>query len=307
MKIKRNVRIEKLIKDALSQSMTVHLMERLVRRIIPNYDLHERSGFPENIPIPLVDAAQQVYMDMVAENALIRFIEMLIDVNSTGYMGRPVTVRLLPQILNELEELGLYYDERYGAIVEGEERVKTSSWGVLREGYTYEFSFMRFDIAGNSSLVRRYSKKDVGKAYSDMKRIATMMVEKREGRIWRWEGDGALAAFYFGNKNLQVVLTGIEILLELFMYNLFECPFREPLNVRISAHTGPAAFSSKIEDIQSATLNRLLEIDQQYSKPDSLTISPSVYTDLGTKLERFFQALQVSSRNYLYQYQLRWE
>ena len=102
--------------------MTVHLMERLVRRIIPDYDLHRRSGFPENIPIPQVDAAEQVYMDMVSEKLLIRFIEVLIDVNQNGYMGRPVTIRLLPQILNELEEVGLSYNEKYGAIVERDRR-----------------------------------------------------------------------------------------------------------------------------------------------------------------------------------------
>jgi hypothetical protein len=305
--LKRNLKLEKYIIDALSQSMTVHLMERLVRRIIPDYDLHRRSGFPENIPIPQVDAAEQVYMDIVSENLLTRFVEVLIDVNRNGYMGRPVSVRLLPQIMNELEEVGLSYNEKYGAIVEGNRRVKTVGWGVLREGFTYEFSFLSFDIVGNSELVRRYTKKEILKGYTDVKRIVMRMVNKREGRMWRWEGDGGLAAFYFGNKNVQVTLGSIEILLELFIYNLFECPFREPLSMRIAAHTGPCQFFHNVNEIRSATINRLIEIETQYSDSDSLTISPSVYTDLGTKLATFFQPIEISSRSYLYRYKLQWE
>ncbi len=305
--MKRNIRLGKYIIDALSHSMTVHLMERLVRRIIPDYDLHRRSGFPENIPIPQVDAAEQVYMDMVSEKLLIRFIEVLIDVNQNGNMGRPVTIRLLPQILNELEEVGLSYNEKYGAIVERDRRVKTVGWGVLREGFTYEFSFLSFDIVGNSELVRRYSKNEIMRGFTDVKRLVAGMVEKREGRMWRWEGDGGLAAFYFGNKNAQVTLAAIELLLELFMYNLFDCPFNEPLSIRIAAHTGPCQFFNNVNEIRSATINRLIEIEARYAVSDSLTISPSVYTDLGTKLESFFQPVEISARSNLYRYKLEWE
>jgi len=307
MRVRRNVRLEKLFIDTLCESMTVHLMERLVRRIIANYDLHQRSGFPENIPIPQVNAAQQVYMDMMAENLLPRFIEVLIDVDTNGYMGRPVHVRLLPQVLDALQELGLYYDERYGAIVESEHKVKTGGWGVLREGFTYELSFLSFDIVGSSEIVRKHTHEEIVHAYTNVKRVAAGLIEKREGRIWRWEGDGALAAFYFGNRNFHVAMAGIEILLELFMYNLFDCPLKEPIGVRLGAHTGPCSFNQNVDEIQSATLNRLAEIDYRYTEPDSLTISPGVYSDLGTKLERFFRPHEVSSRNYLYRYKLRWE
>ena len=305
--MKRNLRLGRYIVDALSQSMTVHLMERLVRRIIPDYDLHRRSGFPENIPIPQVDAAEQVYMDMVSEKLLTRLIEVLIDVNQNGHMGRPLSIRLLPQILNELEEVGLSYNEKYGAIVERDRRVKTVGWGVLREGFTYEFSFLSFDIVGNSKLVRRYSKKEIMRGFTDVKRLVVGMVDKREGRIWRWEGDGGLAAFYFGNKNRQVTLAAIEVLLELFMYNLFDCPFNEPLSIRIAAHTGPCQFFNNVNDIRSATINRLIDIETRHTAPDSLTISPSVYTDLGTKLESFFNPVEISVRNNLYRYKLEWE
>ncbi|HUV09074.1 MAG TPA: hypothetical protein VMX75_15175 [Spirochaetia bacterium] len=307
MKFNRNTRFERYFIEALSQSLTPQLMQRLVRGIIPNYDLHERSGFPENIPIPKGDAAKQIYMDVMSQNLLTHFIEILIDVDKNGVMGRPVSIRRLPEIIGELEEAGLYYDERYRAIIENEQRTKTVGWGVLREGFHYEFAFLLLDIVSNSKLVRKYSQAEIEKEYGEVKRMATNLVENREGRIWRWEGDGALAAFYFGNKNEQATLVGLELLLEMFMYNLLDCPFDEGLNIRLVLHTGPCQFFHKVGEVQNETLNRLSQMESNYSEPNSLTISPGVYTDLGTKMERFFHHVEISPRNFLYRYKLRWE
>ena len=40
------------------------------------------------------------------------------------------------------------------------------------------------------------------------------------------------------------------------------------------------------------------------SAKDSLTISPGVYSDLGSKLASFFQPFEISSQNFLYKYHL---
>lgn len=299
-----SARLKKIMVNALSQS-SVHTMQRLARMAIPDYDLHQRSGFPETIDIPKIDAAEQITMDMSGDGMLKEFIEVLIDVDRNGLMGRPVSIPTLPQIIKEMEDIGFAFNEKYGIFVESDQRVKTKGWGVMREGLSYEFSFLSLDIVGNSELVRQYPEVKVSKAYSDLKRIVSQVVFRRNGRVWTWEGDGGLSAFYFGNKNTQVVLAGMEILLELFMYNLFDCPFKEPLKVRIVAHTGSCQFSNRIRSVQSSTLQRLVLIESKYAKPDDLTISPSVYTDLGTKMEQLFEPVSVKGNN-LYRYNVKW-
>ena len=42
-------RLSTLFVSAVSQSMSVDLMEKVARTVIPDYDVHERSGFPSNI------------------------------------------------------------------------------------------------------------------------------------------------------------------------------------------------------------------------------------------------------------------
>lgn len=302
------LRLQSSFIQALSQSMTVDAMERLARQVIPDYDLHARSGFPPNIPIPKLDAARRITDDMIQEGHLRRFTEVLIEVDRDGFMGRPVTIRSLPQIINEIELLGFVFKEEYGVFVEGREREKTRGWGVLREGAMYEFTFLSVDIAGSSELVRTVPEQNVARAYAGLKHIFASVVNKREGRVWSWKGDGGLAAFYFGNKNVQAALAGMETLLELFLYNLYSSPLGgRPLEVRLVSHTGPCTYQESIETIRSDTLRRLEHIESRHAPPGTLTVSPPVYSDMGSKLESFFRAVAADAGGSLYQYRLEWE
>jgi class 3 adenylate cyclase len=300
-------RLQNFLAQCLAQSLTVELMERLAERIIPDYDLHRQSGFPRQIPIPQRDAAQVLARDMVRRGHVRRFVEVLIEVERDGIMGRSVSMRSLPRLIDEIESLGFVYKEEYGQFVEGGKGARTRGWGVLQEGSTYEFSFLRMDIAGNTELVRKYPKSEVLRAYADLRRLLSAIVERRDGRIWHWEGDGGIAAFLFGAKNVQAALAGMEMLLEMFMYNLLRCTFAGDLHVRLAVHTGPCQFLGNFKDIRSDTLRRLETLEGQHAAPDSLILSPGVYSDLGTKLERFFHPVAAADRQALYQYSLGWE
>ena len=73
--MKVSPRLERYLVDALSHSMTVHVMERLASRIIPSYDLHNRIGFPETVPVPQRDAAEQIVLDMKAQGFIRKLTE----------------------------------------------------------------------------------------------------------------------------------------------------------------------------------------------------------------------------------------
>ena len=305
--MKVSARLKSYLVQALAQSMSVDLMEQLASRAVPDYDLHRRSGFPPNIPIPQRDAALQIVDDMVRHGQLRRFAEALIDVERNGNMGRSVAIRQLPRIISEIEELGFVFKQEYGLFVEAGVGRKTRGWGVLQSGAVYEFSFLRMDIVGNTQLVRKYPKAEVLKAYADLRGLFTAIAERREGRLWHWEGDGGVAAFFFGAKNVHAAMTGMEMLLELCMYNLCRRTLAGDLHLRLAVHTGPCLFLENFKDIRSDTLQRLETIESQQTAPDSLMISPGVYSDMGSKLASFFQPVHITKRNFLYRYRLGWE
>jgi len=293
--------------DALAHSLPVHTMVRIAKNVDPDYDLYERTGFPINMPIPNINAARQITVDIIAQGLLIDFLEALIDVHENGIMGRSFHIRLLPQIIKEVEALGYSYNQDEGTFFEKSDGQKTMNWGILLPGKMYDLTFMSIDIVNNSQLVRKYKKELIADVYADLKELFSHEVEKRNGRIWDWEGDGGLAAFNFDDKNVKAVLSGIDILLALFLFNLFKCPLKEPVQIRIAVHTGPVQYSINIREMKSETLRSLSELVTEYGTPDHLTISPSVYSDLGSKLELFFKPVTLKQGNYIYQYHLEWE
>ncbi|MBN1525042.1 MAG: hypothetical protein JW904_11195 [Spirochaetales bacterium] len=300
-------RLQRIIIDALSQSLPVHTMVRIAKNVDPDYDLYERTGFPANIPIPNINAARQITTDIIAQGLLIDFIEVLIDVHENGLMGKTTSIRFLQQIIKEISALGFTYNADEGSFIEKSDGKKTQNWGILLEGKMYDLTFMSIDIVDNTQLVRKYNREVIQEVYSNLRDIFTRQVEKRNGRIWCWEGDGGLAAFNFDDKNVKAVLSGIDILLDVFLYNLFKCPLKQPVSIRIAVHNGSCQFQFNATDIQSETLRTLDKIMSNHATPDSLIISPGVYSDLGSKLELFFKPVTLRNGKYNYQYRLEWE
>jgi class 3 adenylate cyclase len=162
-------------------------------------------------------------------------------------------------------------------------------------------------VAGNSTLVRRYHAEEVKAAFGAVKDIARRQVEKREGRIWSWEGDGGLAAFYFNDKAVQATLCAVEILHELSLFNMLACSLPEPVHVRLAVHAGPCRFAASPRDAAGETIRRVELLESMYTRPDSLTVSSVIYTDLGQKLASAFVPVGGDGNSALFRYALRWD
>ena len=253
------------------------------------------QGFPESIPIPRVDAARQILRDFVQENFFLKLIESLLEVQQHGDMGREIRIPLLSRIIAEIEDQGFTYSKQKGVFVEETKngRARTMGWGTLREGRSYELALLRLDIVGNSDLVRRYPRSIIDATYVAVRDIITRLVEKRDGRIWTWEGDGGLAAFYFIDKTIQATLCGMEIVHELFLFNLLGTALPEPLSARLAVHAGPCKFLASPPRSPTGTPSGGSSCwNRSYTKPDCLTVSPGVFTDLGSKLSPLFVPVQ---------------
>jgi len=302
-------RLATLFVTALSQSMPVDLMEKVARKVIPDYDVYERSGFPSSIPIPRVDAARQILRDFVRENYFLKLIESLLDVHQHGDMGREIRIPLLSRIIAEVEDQGFTYSKQKGVFVEETKsgRARNMGWGTLREGRSYELALLRIDIVGNSDLVRRYPKTAIGATYAGVRDIITRLVERRDGRIWSWEGDGGLAAFYFIDKTIQATLCGMEILHELFLFNLLGTSLPESVSTRLAVHAGPCKFLASAKESDGDVIRRVELLESRYTRPDCLTVSSGVFMDLGSKLSPLFVQVNGPESSSIYRYSLEWQ
>ena len=296
-------RLRKLCTETLAQSLDVHTMVVLARRVLGDYDLHQRTGFPESIPIPTQDAARQIVHDIAASGSFLSFISLLIQIQENGFIGRIYRFPGLQEIYDQLVKAGYIFDYDTLRFVEDIERRKTRNWGVLQTGDTRSFTLLRLDIAGNSQLVRRYPADRVEDAYAALRRMLREEVEGRNGRVWSWQGDGGLAAFIDAERNNRAFAASMEIINSIFLFNLLDSPLDEPLRVRLALHSGLCEYNDRFEDMTGEALHAVSEIEANYTEPDSLTVSDAVYGSL----DRLFAARlrPVAERNGHRYYQYR--
>ncbi len=280
--------------------MSVKGMVSLVRRLLPNYDVHDRSGFPQSVPIPNQEAAIQIVSDTVEAELFLTFVALLVEVEQKGFIGRKYSFPGLGEIVRGVEEMGYAFDKQSGTFVENQGQRTTRNWGVLRDGEYHVFTFLSIDVVGNSDMVRSHSEEQMARIYDDIRYFVDDSVLARNGRLWSWEGDGGVAAFYQEDSVGAAVYSGIEILHELLLYNAIASDLQKPVRLRITCHTGQCEYRKSFRKMDSQVVKRLREVDAKYAAPDSVTITPAAYTALDPLISSMF--LPPAASKDVYQY-----
>jgi class 3 adenylate cyclase len=252
-------------------------MIRFVKMVDPDYDIYKRSGYPQDHPIPNQDAATRIVSDIIHDGYYIDFVELLIEVDRSGYMGRRYELRGLDDVVGDIIQAGFSYDKTTKQFFENQRERISRNWGRLVDGNERQMAVLRLDIAGNSILVKENPRNCIEKAYGDLRTIVTKAVVSRLGRLWSWEGDGALGAFMLGNYNRMTVLAGMEILNEMFLYNRTANPLNSELKIRLSAHSGPVVYyNNEAECLKADTIKKAVTLESKAAVPNSLVISESL-------------------------------
>lgn len=305
MRMRVKARVRTLAARALAESMDVKTMIHLIRRLFGTYDLHERTGFPRSVPIPNRTAARQIIDDLVASERFIDFVALLLEVERLGMEGRKYRFPRLTGIVNEILESGYRFDAETRTFVEDTAIRTTRNWGVLKEGETYIMAFLGIDVVANSMLVREHGQGVMSRLYGVLREMITAVAEKRNGRLWGWEGDGGIAAFTFEEQNQRATLAGIELINEVFIYNHTDCPIDGGLHVRATVHNGPCAYSDSGTELQAETVKRVWEIDSAHGVPDTLVVTDSVYPSLNRPIASKLNRLKIAPDQDYYTYSVR--
>lgn len=288
--------------------MDAHAITRIAKELMPNYDIYERTGYPPSMVIPGMEVAHQVVADIVQAGKLLDLIGFLIDVQENGLRGRVYTIPNLRTIVQITADKGFIYDTENKLFVENPSMRKTRNWGALKEGTDYTIAFLRLDIVGNSELVRRYPMALIRRSYGALLEMTVKATERRNGRMWLWEGDGGLAAFFFANKHQAAALAAMEIIHELHLYNQLSCPLPSPLSIRIAVHSGLCEYTENAELLsQSSTLKTLLDMEERHTKPQTITISSVIKVMLDAVVANQFTPIIDDSQGNYFGYSLQWE
>ncbi|MCK5671884.1 MAG: hypothetical protein KAH95_00830, partial [Spirochaetales bacterium] len=161
---------------------------------------------------------------------------------------------------------------------------------------------------GNTKIVKKYSKEIVETTYTELNFIVQNAIDKRNGRFWMWEGDGGVIAFFFGNKNEDAILSAMEIINNIFLYNRTICKLTEPLKIRISVHSGDCEYTDKNDYFKKMEVMKTIDdMEQSYGKAESICISYPVRMMLDGFIANQFVPLGSSNTSKYYRYELEWE
>jgi class 3 adenylate cyclase len=264
-------------RKTMQHSLPVDMMIRFAKLVNPSYNFYRRAGLREGQPISNQDAAQRIVADLIEDGCFIDFVEKLIQIDARGYMGRRYNLKGMDNVVNGVIQEGYSYDKSSGQFFENQHERITENWGRLKEGDERNMTLLRFDIAGNSILVKNNPPEKIKKAYGDLRIIITRAVTSRLGRLWSWEGDGALAAFLFGPTERTSVYCGMEILHEIFIYNRIGNPLSTPIKVRMGIHLGSVRYSENVmERLKNETANQAAKLEETVPD-DSLGVSYNLY------------------------------
>jgi class 3 adenylate cyclase len=271
-------------------------MIRFVKMLCPDYDIYQRSGYPNGHPIATQDAASRIVTDMLKDGYYVDFVELLVKVDSQGYMGRQYTLRGLNDVVGDLIQSGFSYDPATGQFFENQQERISRNWGRLLDGDERQMAVLRLDIAGNSVLVKENPRNCVDKAYGDMRTIVTKAVVSRLGRVWSWEGDGALGAFMLGSYSRMAIFAGMEILNNMFLYNKMHNPLNSEIKVRLAAHSGSGVYSdSETDCLKTDLVKKAVTLESKAAVPNSLVISGSLAVTQDQALLNIFSSEKTTS------------
>jgi hypothetical protein len=291
-----------MLKKCLLESLGADMQERVAQDVIEGYDLRARTGFPPNIPMQGQTAASRIVDDIIEDGLFLHFVERLARLDREGFMGRSYRIGSLRELYKQIGAEGYLWDPETSRFMEDPRIRRTPNWGRLAPGEELRFSLLRIDIVKNSRLVKVHGETAARSAYDDLRTILARVVERRSGRIWSTEGDGALAAFLFGHTATQSVLAGMALVHELFVYNRVYNRIGEPLRVRAAVHTGPLRYRSEVgEMIKQETCQEVIEAESKWTPPDCLSITRAVAGTLDrVLLDRFTSTAETGNRALVY-------
>lgn len=300
--------LRSVVTRILIESFDMKGLGLITSHLFRNYNFNERSGFSDNLSVPKQVAARQLVADISQSGLFIKMMQVLVDLHTNGHMGRRYVIKDLGVILKHMREQGIVYDLENKIFVEDPAKRRTKNWGTLYEGEEYMFALLRVDIVGNSKLVREYPDEVIQQTYNDFRGIVQDAIDRRNGRIWSWEGDGGLVSFFFSNKKLFATYAGMEIVNNLFLYNKMRCPLNQPLQVRTAVHNGIMEYTSSEEDLKQADpVKKVMNIEANYTPPNTLTVSDTTINVFCRELLSHFDPIVASANQTFYNYSLKWE
>ncbi len=296
-------RLKRLITEDLSRAFDTNEFKKFCSMIQPDIDFYKLTGYPLHLNIPIKDIAKQTVEYFHKTNKIIPLLDAMVHTSQIGFKGEKVVFNNIKAIIFEMKECGFEYNSRLNKIVMIDDHGKRNDWGYLTEGVFYNFCFVSIDICGNSNFVRKYDSDSIHTTYLNFKKLVQNCVEKRNGRIWSWEGDGGLAVFHIEDFVNKAIFTAIEILASMPIFNLTSNYLDDDITIRIGINAGQAEYNKNLQMINSEAIADARKIEKHHTLPMTISVNHHVVQNVDVSIRNYFTFENINGRD-VYQLKL---
>ena len=253
---------------------------RFVSEIDPVFDFHKAAGKTYGISLTKQEKAD-IIVKSFSDKKLLELVQLLISIyNENGiYSGKKYEIKGMNGLLHTLMS---------------EEK-----------NYTDAIVLLKTDISGSSGLTIQYPKK-MKLIVMDIKSAIEKICSARHGKLLNWYGDGGF--FLFDNEGgfnvlcRQATLCGINIMHWLLDYNIFQKRINEIVKLKVIIDTSFRTDLNESSMISSKIYNKINDLEKNYTKPGTILLSNTIFSQLSNKIRSFFSSKYIADYKYRTKY-----
>jgi len=293
-------RFKKILTECIANSLDVRMINKIGQKIEPQFDFNKITGISDKMAVQSMDAAN-IFVDYFFNSGNpTKLINEIINANFFGIDGYESPIYNITKLLDELLRLGYIYDKSLKKIIFKDKDSTLLNWGILDEGEEYSFCFVAIDIVESSKIVRKNRGANITETYKSFHDLLKLKVIKRDGRVWSWEGDGGLIAFYGDDAIKRAVFAILDFFFNLHFYNSVYNKLNNEIRFRAAIHPGKAIFRHEVNKIQSQAIDRVKEMEKNFASPANLVISKLAMQSLNPTLQSFFKPIDNNENSNIY-------
>lgn len=286
--------LKPLLVNVLARGFSTDDIQAIGKHLEDRFNVHMASGQAFGTMLRPDQAAKTIVGYFDQKGKLEGLLGCLIQIAAhadTSILGRSVEVPEFQSFMQRLGQMGLRYDPVADRLVTADPE-DLDTWGYLQEGKVFDFSFLSIDIAGNSKIQLKYPKDEIEFVYGALLQMFRRTINRFNGKIWSWAGDGGICAFYLGNRSQDAVECALGLHFNMHLFNLDRQRnrFQEPIKIRIAAHDGQAAYKADKGSIFSDAINYVAHLEKSATEVGGISISKNAYDSLDSRLQSIFTA-----------------
>lgn len=286
-----DITLIKELSEIIGKSLKFIDIEGIGKYFFKDYSSHKINKTPETHTISNLLAAKTIVNYCLEKGKLEDLIKFIIELDGNLLNGKTINITGLENFLYALSRSGYYYDFKTRKFVNIKNDNKNMcNWGSLISGKEYMMIIASLDICSSSQLVKKYKSNIIEKVYFLLWEYVNKKIDKYDGRIWSWAGDGGIIAFRTEFGINAAVCCLLEILFSLPVFNGWESkPISDEISLRIGANLGFIKFQEDTGRIISDVINFASHLEKKATQVNNLTITDEIYNNITSNLKKIFK------------------